>query len=579
MRKQLLLGGFCLLLAGCASSTESVSAVDSSDLSADLTNASTITFDGDSVKIDGNGLSSGDSKVTISQAGTYLITGTTSTYTIDVDVTSKGDVKLVLENASITSDSGPTITVSEASKTYIFTEEATSSDLTTSGSDENGETAVIMSHDDLVLSGDGVLTIAGEEDGIKANDTCVIDTANLSIEAGDDGINVNDELTISNSTVNVLSNGGYENGTKSNMTGFEGERPDGNPMDGGSFMDEAYEEESDDDAVQAKGIKCDGAITISQSTLNINASDDALHSNDTITIESGALNLSSGDDGVHADNQLTINDGTITISNAYEGLESQNIDINGGIIDITSSDDGINSANGDWTGGDMQADDSMLVINDGTITISAEGDGIDMNGDGEMNGGYVTIYGPTNGGNGALDYAGTFNVNGGTLLAGGASGMQQSPSDSSQSCSIMIDASGKIELKDSEENTIATYESEKSYGNLVIASDQLVSGETYMVYQDGEEKESITISSTITNASTGTSNAMGGENMNDKSGKPDDNGMMQQSDMNGGTAPSNGGETPPEKPEGDFDPKSNDNGSEAQSSAESNASDSETKGI
>lgn len=524
MKKLSLLFCTCLFLAGCASNETSTEETESVNTSYDTSDASSITFNEDSVEIEGNGLASTENTVTISQPGTYVVTGSSSAYTIDVNVNSEGDVKIILEGVSLTSENGPVITVSEASATYMITE--TDSSLTCSGENSEGETAVIMSHDDLILSGSGTLTLNGEEDGIKANDACMIEDANLNITVGDDGINVNDALEIAGSSVTVTSNGGYANGTNTNKTGFEGEKPSGNPM-GGSFMDESNEESEDDDT-KAKGIKCDGIIYIgSSSTVNVDASDDALHSNDTITIDSGTLTLSSGDDGIHADNTLTIEDGTITVSQSYEGLEAKDININGGTIDITSSDDGINSADGDYTGDEMSADESYLTINGGTITISAEGDGIDMNGSGEMNDGTVTIYGPSNGANGALDYAGTFNVNGGTLLAGGASGMQQSPSDSSAIYSIMMDASGSIEVKDSSGNTIATYSSSKSYGNLVIASSSFVEGETYTIYEDGSEVQSVTISSIITNISSNSGMNGGGQMPQQGGGNPQDGGMQQ----------------------------------------------------
>lgn len=533
MKKSILLCCTCFLLAGCSAAQSSATDASAVDTSYDTSDASTITFSEDSVEIEGNGLSSTDDTVTISQPGTYVVSGSSSTYTLDINSNSEGDVKIVLQNVSLTSDSGPVITVSEASTTYLIVEGDSS--LTCSGSDADGETAVIMSHDDLVISGSATLTLNGEEDGIKANDTCVIEDGTLSITVGDDGINVNDELTITGSDITVVSNGGYSNGTKQNMTGFEGEMPSGNPMNG-SFMDESSEEASDDDT-QAKGIKCDGTITISSSTVNVDASDDALHSNDSITIESGTITLSSGDDGIHADNTLTINDGTVTVSQSYEGLEAKYITINGGTIDVTSSDDGINSADGDYTGDEMSADESYLTINDGTITISAEGDGIDMNGSGEMNGGCVTIYGPSNGANGALDFAGTFNVNGGTLLAGGASGMQQSPSDSSTIYSIMLDASGSIEVKDSSGNTIVSYSSSKSYENLVISSEDFVQGETYTIYEDGSATETVTISSIITNISSNSGMNGGGQQMPQQNGQ-----QMPQDGQPGGQGGNQGPE-------------------------------------
>ena len=41
-------------------------------------------------------------------------------------------------------------------------------------------------------------------------------------------------------------------------------------------------------------------------TFNVNAADDAVHSNNAITISGGALTLATGDDAIHADAAITI---------------------------------------------------------------------------------------------------------------------------------------------------------------------------------------------------------------------------------------------------------------------------------
>jgi hypothetical protein len=162
----------------------------------------------------------------------------------------------------------------------------------------------------------------------------------------------------------------------------------------------------------------------------------------------------TGDDGMHADAALTINGGAVTIPTSYEGLESAVITINAGDINVTSSDDGINVAGGtDGSGGmagpgrggrgqggpGAQSSETFtytgsyyLYINGGTITVNAGGDGLDANGAIEMTGGLVVVNGPTEQMNGALDYDGTFNISGGTLIAVGSAGMAQAPSAGSR---------------------------------------------------------------------------------------------------------------------------------------------------
>ena len=125
---------------------------------------------------------------------------------------------------------------------------------------------------------------------------------------------------------------------------------------------------------------------------------------------------------MHADGADQVYGGEITIKTCYEGIEGQNMEISGGTIDITASDDGLNAAGGndqsgmDGFGGDMFSadEDAWITISGGTVTIDATGDGIDSNGDLTVSGGNIFVSGPSDNGNGALDYNGTATITGGT---------------------------------------------------------------------------------------------------------------------------------------------------------------------
>ena len=114
---------------------------------------------------------------------------------------------------------------------------------------------------------------------------------------------------------------------------------------------------------------------------------------------------------MHADVTLTIRKGSVQIKQSYEGLEANTIQIKGGKIQVKASDDGINAAG--------NLGNPLLTIDGGTIYVDADGDGVDSNQDIVMNDGTLIVMGPENGGNGALDYDGSFAMNGGTLVAVG----------------------------------------------------------------------------------------------------------------------------------------------------------------
>ncbi|MCI1722844.1 MAG: carbohydrate-binding domain-containing protein [Lachnospiraceae bacterium] len=329
--------------------------------------------------------------------------------------------------------------------------------------------------------------------------------------------------------------------------------------------------DTDTAAAAGKGIKANGTITIDGGSFTMDTVDDSIHSNYAIVINGGTFSISSGDDGIHADETLTVNDGDITVAKSYEGLESALITINGGNISATASDDGINAAGGDAStdstaagttdstaagttdstadtsgsstsaqtktmgggmAGGMQSDSTgYLVINGGTIYVNAGGDGLDANSTITQTGGDIVVDGPTDDGNGALDYGTEYKMTGGSVLAIGSSGMLQAVSDDSTvKCLTVVYSSSQeagtvITVKDSSGNTVFTQTAAKQYDSFVYAGDNLKEGETYTVYSNDTQLCTVTLSGTVTtvddsgNATTagtmggGTNGGMGGGHM------------------------------------------------------------------
>jgi hypothetical protein len=131
-----------------------------------------------------------------------------------------------------------------------------------------------------------------------------------------------------------------------------------------------------------------------------------------------------------------------------------------------------------------------------------------------MTAGTVTVNGPTNDGNGAIDYNGTFDITGGVLIAAGSSGMAEAPSASSTQNSVKItltsqSAGTQVSIKDGSGKEIASFTPAKQYASVVISSPDIKSGSTYKVYAGGNEVGSFTVSGTVSEvtqsgASTGT---------------------------------------------------------------------------
>lgn len=303
-----------------------------------------------------------------------------------------------------------------------------------------------------------------------------------------------------------------ENGTMPQMTDGSSEQAEGEEISGqkgnrpaGGFG--GMEEQGHEAPAEAKGIKAGTGLTISGGKITVKSADDSLHSNGTITITGGEITLASGDDGIHAEDRVSIADGTITITQSYEGIEGHIITVDGGQIDLTASDDGFNA------GGDASVSMPAITINNGNIYVNAQGDGLDSNGDLIFNGGFVTVDGPTSGGDSALD-VGTENggkmlAEGGTVIAVGSASMVENFDSSSSQPSITLytDSTRRrgtvVTVANSSGKEIISYTSKKYFSAVIITSELFEKGETYTVTV-GEESYEFTIDETVNSNKTET---------------------------------------------------------------------------
>jgi hypothetical protein len=474
-----------------------------------------ITTDSSSAIIEG-------SKITLTSAGTYRITGTLTDGQIVVNTQDKATVRLILSNVDVTSSNSAAIYVMNAKKTIIVLEEGTTNtvrDTKTASTTEPN--AAIFSTADLTIYGTGQLNVAGNNnDAIASKDGLIIKSGTITVTSLDDGIRGKDYLIVKDGRITVMSGGdalksdnadnatrGYvsiENGVLTLTSGTDAIQAETDiTITGGQFTITAGGGSTSYSTTSTKGIKAVNSLTINGGTFTINSADDAVHSNNTLAINGGTFSIQTGDDGMHADKTLYINSGTIDITKCYEGIESANVTINGGTIHITSSDDGLNGAGGNDGSGTQQGPGGFggqsisatgnynLWMNGGYIVITASGDGVDINGAITMTGGTIIVNGPTANDNGAIDYDTTFKMTGGFILGVGSSGMALAPSTTSTQYSILLNlrttrtAGTLIHIETSSGTNILTYQTSKVFQSIALCAPTLTQGTTYNVYLGG----------------------------------------------------------------------------------------------
>lgn len=235
-----------------------------------------------------------DEPLTISDAGTYILSGSS---TAGVTVNSDGNVRLVLNGATINSADGAAIDIKKAAIAVIETADGSENSLADGTERSNEESdAVIYTTADVTFTGSGTLTIdAHFKHGVMA-------THNLTIDSG---------------TYTISSDAG-------------------------------------------NAIKADLNITINGGTITIPASEEGLEA-PLITINDSSIDIYATDDGIngsesdlHASPVITINGGNITVKVAAgdtDAIDSNgDLIINGGTIDLTGQStidyDGTGAFNG-----------------------------------------------------------------------------------------------------------------------------------------------------------------------------------------------------------------------------------------
>ena len=311
-------------LASSADSDLSIELDDEDKVSSwDDSTASHITL-GSQISSDSSSVEISGSTVTITKAGTYVISGNVTEGNTIVNTTDKGTVRLILNNASISNTTTAPIKVLDAKKVILTLADNTTNTITDSSrlSTEEDYSAAIYSKEDLIINGNGTLNVnAGYRNGIKSTDDCIIVSGTLNITSTEDGIIGKDLCGIVAGDINI--NAGSD-GIKST---YDTDTTKGNVIiEGGNITIKAS-----NDGIQAENI-----LVINDGTINIKTNNGAADTTQTHTD-----NMYMGRGGFGFNNNKTTTT-TVDTSESRKGIKAGNmLIINDGDITIDSDDDSV----------------------------------------------------------------------------------------------------------------------------------------------------------------------------------------------------------------------------------------------
>ena len=364
----------------------------------------------------------------------------------------------------------------------------------------------------------GIFTIEAEQDGFHATGSIVVDDGTITVNSGDDGFHAELDTIIRGGTILV---------EKSNE-GLEGKRV---VVNGGDITVNAS-----DDGINAANSGDDGANAANSGDGGVNAAnsgDDGANATNP-----GANAAGSGDDDSNAassnnDSSAAVNSGDdSSISGAADGKEPPQMPPdteNGSDMQPSQDFDPENAPSGgnapqNFDPGNAPSDgdapqmmqggpggggnsELYIKITGGTLTVSADGDGLDSNGGLLVTGGTTIVYGPTSDGDSALDYDGSAIVSGGILAAIGSAGMVESFDEASTQpvityyCTETQSADTTITLTDSDGSALFTVTPEKAYASIVLTCPEMKLDATYTLAA-GTDNEEIILTDIITTAGT-----------------------------------------------------------------------------
>lgn len=458
---------------------------DDDDISAawDAASSTAVKLSGASASVDGSGAAADGGTVTITAAGTYVLSGKLEGGVV-VDSKDDGIVHIVLNGAEIVNASGPAIYVKAAGKTVLTLQEGTENaaadgekyaDSYTTADDT--PTAAIYSKDDLTVNGTGKLSVTAlnndgitskddlkivsgtiavesKDDGLVGKDLAAVKDGSITVKAGGDGIkSTNDTdadkgyVAIAGGTFSIVSEndgiqaasslviegGSFEVATGGGSANAEPHQQEGPPQwggqqgQGGTMPEDpnGTQQGQSGDASARTPSATESGTTEAAGTESASAK--GLKASTGISVAGGVFKLDSADDGVHSNGAVAIAGGDFSIATGDDGIHADaSLAISGGKINITGSYEGLESASIAISDGEIHivaSDDGVNASEGSSESMEAGQGGGGMGGPGEAAGNALLAisggYMTVDAAGDGLDSNGSITMSGGTVLVNG----------------------------------------------------------------------------------------------------------------------------------------------------------------
>lgn len=344
------------------------------DASCDVASATSIALSGQGATVSGEGAAVEGATVTISAAGTYVVTGELAAGSLVVNAGDQDKVQIVLSGASIRNEAGPALNIQQADKVFVTLADGTQNTLADGASYELAEgedepNAALYSKADLTINGTGALSVEGNyRHGVNSKDDLVVTGGAIAVVAKEDGLRGKDCVKVADGSFAITAGGdGVKSSNDEDPTrGFVS-------IDGGTFTVEAGDE----------GFQAATYLRLAGGDAQIKAADHALRSDVEAAMIGGTYVVEAGGKGMNPETKFTMDGGTFTVTGCEEGIEAQEVIVNNGELNITASDDGINAAVAERDSNDATIDAS----GDAGSTVGQDDHAGDQGGEGQGDGG------------------------------------------------------------------------------------------------------------------------------------------------------------------------------------------------